>query len=61
MLISNSWMMLAVEVSEMGSTFGTGMRTGMEALGEQYGAIGTLVSGEQNRRGLGELECEEGT
>ena len=59
--MSNPWMMLAVEVSEMGSTFGTGMRTGTEALEERYGAIEMSVSGEWNGRGLGELECEEGT
>ena len=59
--MSNPWMMLAVEVGEMGSTFGTGMRTGTEALGERYGAIETSVSGERNGRGSGELEHKEGT
>ena len=39
----------------------TGMRMGTEALGEWYGAIGMSVSGEQNRRGSGELVREEGT
>ena len=53
-------MMLAVEFGEMGSMFGTGMRTGALALGERYRAMGTLVSGEQNGRGSGELEQEEG-
>ena len=44
----------------MGSVLGTGMRTAAEALGEQYGAMGTSASGEQNGRGSGELAREEG-
>ena len=54
-------MMLAADVSETGLTFGIGMRTGMEALGERYRAMGTSVSGERNGRGSGELVHEEGT
>ena len=60
-LMSNLWMMLAVLLGEMGSMLGTGMRTGAEALGERYGAIGTSASGDWNGRGSGELERDEGT
>ena len=60
LLMSNPWMMLAVEVGEIGLTLGTGMRTGAEALGEWYSSMGISVSGEQNRRGSGKLVHEEG-
>ena len=58
-------MRLAADVGEMGSMLGAlrlgiGMRTVVEALGDRYGAIGTLASGERNGRGSGELAREEG-